>query len=59
METVKVLMRRDGISKVDAIALVKQTLRECAANPFEADEIWMNNLGLEPDYMFEFFGMGF
>ena len=50
---VKILMERDGISEDEAHALVRETRDELIMldNPFEADEIIENYLGLEPDYL--------
>jgi len=55
-EIVMILMRRDGISKEDAIALVKETMksiRECIEEgDFEAaEDIFTSELRLEPDYL--------
>lgn len=54
-KVVKILMDRDGLSKKEATKLVLDTqaeLIECASFD-DADEIIMNNLGLEPDYLFD------
>lgn len=50
---IKILMERDGISEEEARALVKETRDELIMldNPFEADDIIANYLGLEPDYI--------
>lgn len=50
---VEILMKRDGISEDEARALVRETRDELIMldNPFEADEIIENYLGLEPDYL--------
>ena len=50
---VEILMKRDGISEDEASALVRETRDELIMldNPFEADEIIENYLGLEPDYL--------
>ena len=52
---IEILMNRDGISEEEARALVKETRDEIAMldNPFEAENIIMEYLGLEPDYMFD------
>ena len=55
-EIVMILMRRDGLSKEEAIAAVKSTMtsvRECIEEgDFEAaEEIFTSELGLEPDYL--------
>lgn len=53
---VKILMRR-GMSRQDAEDLINET-RELllSSDPFEADEIMADMLGLEPDYIFEILG---
>lgn len=52
-KVVKILMERDGISEEEARALVKETRDELIMldNPFEADDIIADYLGLEPDYI--------
>lgn len=57
---VSILMRRDGMSKKEAKDLVAETrsmmLDEIdLGNYMEAEEIFMSELGLEPDYMMELF----
>lgn len=57
-EVVKILMRRDGISELEAENLVEET-REEMMNAiedgyyFEAEAILRDYLGLEPDYIFD------
>lgn len=54
-KVVKILMDRDGMSKKEATKLVEDTrdeLLECTSLT-DADDIIMNNLGLEPDYIFD------
>jgi hypothetical protein len=52
-KVVEILMKRDGISEDEARALVRETRDELIMldNPFEADEIIEDYLGLEPDYL--------
>ena len=55
---VKILMKRDDINEKEATEMVletKEALEEAihSGNLFEADEIIMNYLGLEPDYVFD------
>lgn len=52
---VKILMERDGITKEEAIELMKDTQAELldCTNVLEADDIIMSNLGLEPDYLYD------
>lgn len=57
---VKILMERDGISEAEATTLVEDTREEilCASfdDAFTADDIIADNLGLEPDYIFDILG---
>lgn len=52
---IKILMERDGISEEEARSLVKETRDEIMMldNPMEADNVLMEYLGLEPDYLFD------
>ena len=52
---VKILMERDGMSEEHAIKLVNETRDEIMMldNPLEADDVLMEYLGLEPDYLFD------
>ena len=49
----KILMERDGLTADEAQQLMADTLAELldCTNILEADEILMDNLGLEPDYL--------
>ena len=54
----KFLMKRDDLSEQEATEMVletKEALEEAinTGNLFEADEVIMNYLGLEPDYVFD------
>lgn len=54
MNTVEVLMKRDGLSESEAINLIEETRDEIlSADPFEANEIIVCNLWLEPDYLMD------
>ena len=58
-EIVEILMRRDGMSKADAIQLYKDTKREidealALGNHDEVEDILASNLGLELDYIWNF-----
>ena len=48
-------MERDGISEEEARALINETRDEIMMldNPMEADNVLMEYLGLEPDYLFD------
>ena len=52
---IKILMERDGISEEEARALVKETRAETMMldDPCNADEVIMDYLNLEPDYISE------
>jgi hypothetical protein len=55
---VKILMNRDDMSQEHAERLVKETRDEIMMldNPLEADDVLMEYLGLEPDYLFDLMG---
>ena len=50
----KILMKRDGYSAEEADQAIKET-RDLilSSNPYDADEIIMEELGLEPDYLMD------
>lgn len=54
---VKILMERDGMSRSEAKELVNET-REMllSSDPWEADEIMADQLGLETDYIMDILG---
>jgi len=54
-EVIKILMERDGISEEEARALVKETRDEIMMldDPCKTDEIIMDYLNLEPNYISE------
>ena len=54
-EVIKILMERDGISEEEARTLVKETRDEIMMldDPCNADEVIMDYLNLEPDYLFD------
>lgn len=49
----KILMERDGLTADEAQQLIDDAVAELldCTNILEADEILMDNLGLEPDYL--------
>lgn len=49
----KILMRRDGETETEAKAIVEES-RERFYNGEDPEEI-LNDLGLEPDYVFDLF----
>lgn len=51
---IDILMRRDGMSREDAEELVDETREEIlSSDPFEAEDILADNLGLELDYLMD------
>ncbi len=48
---INILISRDNMEYEDARALVIETRDEIISNPDLADEIIMDYLGLEPDYL--------
>lgn len=50
---IKILMKRDNMSYSEAKTLCEQTKDEMIGDPDNADEIMMDNLGLEMDYIFD------
>ena len=54
MSVAEILMYRDGISQKEAIKKVKEVREMLAdADPWEAEYIIADELGLELDYIFE------
>lgn len=57
METIReVLMRRDGASEEEAlerIAECREAMLEAIADGGDAEEVLADELGLEPDYIFD------
>ena len=56
-EVVEILMRRDGLSRREAqdrFNEVRDMIQECHFDPFETEDILIEELGLEMDYIFEF-----
>lgn len=53
-KVVEILMRRDGMTKSEAESLVEET-REALllGDPYEAEDIIVDYLGLEPDYIMD------
>lgn len=54
-EIVEIFMRRDGMTHEDATELLKEAysyVQEAILNGEDADEAWMEETGLEPDYLY-------
>jgi len=54
-DIIRILVERDDISEEEARALIKETRDEIMMldDPCKADEVIMDYLNLEPDYIFE------
>ena len=53
-KVIRILMMRDDITREEAVELIKETLEEIYRSDInDADDILMDNLGLEPDYLFD------
>ena len=56
-KVVEILMKRDGLSRREAqdrFNEVKDMIHGCNFDPFETEDILIEELGLEMDYIFEF-----
>lgn len=56
-KVVEILMKRDGLSRTEAqeqFNEVREMIQECNFDPFETEDILIEELGLEMDYIFEF-----
>ena len=56
-EVVEILMKRDGLSRREAqerFNEVQDMIHGCNSDPFETEDILIEELGLEMDYIFEF-----
>lgn len=53
-EIVQILMKRDGVTKEEAVSTVRaviEMMEVCNYDLMECEEIFMSELGLEPDYI--------
>lgn len=53
---VDILCRRDGCTREEAMTRINETVRlmsECNYNPIECEDIMLEELGLEMDYIFD------
>ncbi|MFA5300906.1 MAG: hypothetical protein WC389_22165 [Lutibacter sp.] len=50
---IKILMERDELTRKEAIELIAETKREMLNNMDEAEDIFLEYLGLEIDYIFD------
>ena len=56
-KVVDILMKRDDLSRTEAqerFNEVRDMIQECNFDPFETEDILIEELGLEMDYIFEF-----
>lgn len=56
-QVIKILMERDGNTREEAESRIQET-RELllSSDPWESDQIMADELGLEPDYIFDIIG---
>jgi hypothetical protein len=55
-EIIRVLMERDGLTEEEAeerVDEVREMFEDCEYNPTECELIMAEELGLEPDYVFD------
>lgn len=52
---INILIERDGMTKEDAIVLIDETREMMIAEPWKAEDIMLEMLGLELDYIMELF----
>lgn len=55
-KVIKILMQRDGLSRGEAEEVIRNCLHIIYMNlddPCECEEIWMEETGLEVDYLME------
>ena len=52
-KVIKILMNRDGLTESEAKELINETREMIIAEPEDADQIISEQLGLEPDYLFD------
>lgn len=55
---IEILVKRDGIDEEEAKELILETQEQIInSDPFEAEDIICENLGLELDYIFDILSM--
>ena len=55
-KVLKILQERDGMSIEDAKDLIDETREMILQEPEDAEQIMAEQLGLEPDYLFDILG---
>lgn len=53
-EIIKILMRRDGMTREEAKELIEEVQEAILDDPDNGCEIFESELGLEPDYLINF-----
>ena len=56
-KVIKILMNRDGLTESEAKELIDETQEMIIVEPENADQIISEQLGLEPDYLFDIIGI--
>ena len=56
---INLLMKRDGVTRAEATEMYENTRAEfmdalCGTSCLDPEDVLMEELGLEPDYLFEF-----
>lgn len=57
---VEILMKRDRVTQqeaMDQVQEVRNMMEDCAFDPEECEQIMMDELGLEPDYIMNILDM--
>lgn len=52
-KVIEILMERDGLTREEAAALIVEVREQMINHPYDADEILMDELGLEMDYLLD------
>ena len=55
-KVIEILINRDGLTEIEAKELIYETREMIITEPEDADQIISEQLGLEPDYLFDILG---
>lgn len=55
-EIINILINRDGLTREEAQELCEETIELMMEDPLNAEDIMMDQLGLEPDYIIDLIG---
>lgn len=55
-KVIEILINRDGLTESEAKELIYETKEMIITEPEDADQIISEQLGLEPDYLFDILG---